>query len=162
MLEEIPLPTKMRHPIVQQLRGVRGSQLKTGGVRTQKPPRLTYAQPSPEVIRGNRWHGQMGRPIARLLRGVRGGHTQKGGKKKGPSPVQSLDGGGASLTCGLHSRISHAETGHSLPHVRCESGVRISHAERRLRFPHVRCGLHSRISRAGEGHSFPHLCHSRE
>ena len=98
-------------------------------MRTQKPPRLTYARPSPEVIRGNRWHGQMGRPIARLLGGVRGGHTLKGGKKKRPLPRPVF---------GRRRGRSYMRT--PLPHLSCGNGALSSAREMREWGPHLTCG----------------------
>ena len=53
VLQENQWYHEMRHQIPQQLLGVRGSQLKTGGDMAKKPLLLSYAQPSPEVLESN-------------------------------------------------------------------------------------------------------------
>ena len=69
----------MRNPIPQHLFGVRGFQLKTGGVIAKKPLFFTYAGPSPEVLEGNQWYHEMRNQIPQHLFGFRGSQLKTGG-----------------------------------------------------------------------------------
>ena len=78
----------MRHPILQQLHGLRGPISKLGVVMAQKPLFLSYAGPSLGLLETDRYHRQMRRAILQLLLGVRSCQLKTGGSH-GPKTTRA-------------------------------------------------------------------------
>ena len=88
VLETDQYHQQMRHPILQQLHGLRGPISKLGGVMAQKPLFLSYAGPSLGLLETDRYHRQMRRAILQLLLGVRSCQL-KTGASHGPKTTRA-------------------------------------------------------------------------
>ena len=141
----------MRHPILQQLHGLRGPISKLGGVMAQKPLFLSYAGPSLGLLETDRYHRQMRRAILQLLLGVRSCQLKTGGSH-GPKttrawPARRQTDGTSRCACSFCIYLS--ESGGSPRSSPTETYKKKKKGPSPLgegrRRGHPRCGLDSRI-----------------
>ena len=168
VLETDQYHQQMRHPILQQLHGLRGPISKLGGVMAQKPLFLSYAGPSLGLLETDRYHRQMRRAILQLLLGVRSCQL-KTGASHGPKtnrawPARRQTDGTSRCACSFCIYLSGSGgSPRSSPTETCKKKKAppppLGEGRRR---GHPRCGLDSRIFDADSTPSSHLPCMTRE